>query len=91
MTSLIYQCPPDTGMFGEPPSARSLWARDVAPGVVHTVRLSEAAPHGTNVYKVQPDSLGEATGHRSVRLRLVGPDEQLFRLADNTVKVSSDT
>ena len=59
----------------------------VASSGVQTVTLFGAAPQGTTVYKVQVDSFEDIPGSELVGLKLVGPDEHLFQLSNNTVEV----
>ena len=60
---------------------------NVASSGVQTVALFEAAPQGTTVYKVQVASFEDIPASEPVGLKLVGPDEHLFRLTNATVEV----
>ena len=75
------------GTNGEPRRPIDGMDTNVASRGVQTVALFEAAPQGTAVYKVQLDSFVELVASQPVVLKLVGPDEQLFRLSNNTVEV----
>ena len=75
------------GSYVEPNRPTDGTDAKVASSGVQTVALFEAAPQGTTVYKVQVDSFEDIPGSEPVGLKLVGPDEHLFRLSNNTVEV----